>query len=336
MKFLSSVVEQLDLALEHIAKDDLHNARFGLMLTDNALELVLHQIAKDKQRDAASYRYGREPYPYRKQLKAALLRRFDEKLTFARLDGGLQQEEAQTFKILHDYRNDLYHAGLTHEQILHALTHFYFSSACKFIGRYSSHGLSWGSALKMPARAKKYFQDRHGVPGTQAEFRAACASMASSCGHADAVLVSLLADQLDRIVGHADICVKIVADGVYEGDKRTRDRAVIETLAWEKAFDGIGAAFVKEQGWRGSTMGELIAYLAANYPFKTRGDPIAGWQRQAAKLRRQTNPNLALQHFQTFTDQTAELRTALEQSAGAAEAEIDAHIDRMREARHRD
>jgi len=55
--FLAGVLEQLDLALEHIAKGDDHNARFGLMMTDNALELVLHQITKDKRSDAAGWRY---------------------------------------------------------------------------------------------------------------------------------------------------------------------------------------------------------------------------------------------------------------------------------------
>jgi hypothetical protein len=32
--FLAAVLEQLDLALEHVSKRDVHNARFGLMLTD--------------------------------------------------------------------------------------------------------------------------------------------------------------------------------------------------------------------------------------------------------------------------------------------------------------
>jgi hypothetical protein len=45
---LATVLEQLDLALEHILKRDIHNARFGLMLTDSARELVLHQIAKTR------------------------------------------------------------------------------------------------------------------------------------------------------------------------------------------------------------------------------------------------------------------------------------------------
>jgi hypothetical protein len=56
--FLASVLEQLDLALEHISKSDVHNARFGVMLTDNAIELVLHQIAKDQASKLKMFAYA--------------------------------------------------------------------------------------------------------------------------------------------------------------------------------------------------------------------------------------------------------------------------------------
>jgi hypothetical protein len=60
--FLAIVLEQLGLALEHVRKGDVRNVRFGLMLTDNALEPVLHQIAKDKKRDLKSYAWRQEAY----------------------------------------------------------------------------------------------------------------------------------------------------------------------------------------------------------------------------------------------------------------------------------
>ncbi|CUH52691.1 hypothetical protein [Shimia marina] len=53
--FLAHAIEQLDLAAEHISKGDPNNARFGLMLTDNVLELVLHQMAKDEQRERTNF-----------------------------------------------------------------------------------------------------------------------------------------------------------------------------------------------------------------------------------------------------------------------------------------
>ena len=54
LMFLATLLEQLDVALDHVSKRGVHDARFGLMLTDNAVELVLHQIATDKARDLKS------------------------------------------------------------------------------------------------------------------------------------------------------------------------------------------------------------------------------------------------------------------------------------------
>jgi hypothetical protein len=124
--FLASVLEQLDLALEQLSKGDIHYARFGLMLTDNAVELVLHQLAQDKSKDLKLYAWKREEYTHQKALDKALGRNFDAKVKFARIEGGLSEEAAQTITIMHGYRNEVYHVGLKHESILPALAPFYF------------------------------------------------------------------------------------------------------------------------------------------------------------------------------------------------------------------
>jgi len=49
--FLASNLEQLDLAPEHISQGDANNARFALMLSDNAAEITLHQLAKNKKNE---------------------------------------------------------------------------------------------------------------------------------------------------------------------------------------------------------------------------------------------------------------------------------------------
>jgi hypothetical protein len=55
LRFLANNIEQIDLAREHVSKEDANNARFGLMLLDNVVEITLHQIARDKQRDLKSH-----------------------------------------------------------------------------------------------------------------------------------------------------------------------------------------------------------------------------------------------------------------------------------------
>jgi hypothetical protein len=75
---------------------------------------------------------------------------------------------------------------------------------------------------------------------------------------------------------------------------------------------------------------QLVDWLGQTYPLKFKGDPIPSWQKRAAKLRSEKNPHAALRHYHSCMSDTATLREALMESAGAAEAEIDAAIDRAR------
>jgi len=61
LNFLVNIVEQIDLAKEHVAKGGADNARFGLMLIDNAVEITLHQVAKDTHSERNSFLYRDNP-----------------------------------------------------------------------------------------------------------------------------------------------------------------------------------------------------------------------------------------------------------------------------------
>lgn len=327
--FLAGILEQLDLALEHISKGDDHNARFGLMMTDNALELTLHQVAKDKRSDAAGWRYREKPYEHEAKLKKAFLGSFPNKIDFAKVDAGMTAAQARTFSIMHDYRNEIYHAGLAHEAILLPLAKFYFAEACGYIGTYRPRGLGWASGQKMPERAQKYFTGDRGFPAKEDDFPNGCAALRAAAGHDIDDLVGSLAADYERIVDDTDTCLQIIADGVYEGQKVSRDQAILQTQAWDVAFDDAGKTFLRERDFKGGMM-DAIRALEADYPFRFRKDPVPGWQGLAKKMGTLDDGNVALDRYYTFVKQTAGLRAAIEQSAAAAEAEIEAASDRMR------
>jgi len=327
--FLAGILDQLDLALDHVTKGDVHNARFGLMLTDNALELVLHEIAKDKRSEAASWRYREEPYEHEAKLKRAFLGAFDNKIDFAKVDAGMSAAQGRTFKILHLYRNEVHHAGLAHETILIPLARFYLAEACEFIGTYQTRGLGWASNSAMPQRAAKYFTGSTSIPATEGDFQAACAKICSASGHSDHDLIQTLADDYERIVEGTDADLQTCADGVYEGQAVSRDVAVLQTQAWDIAFDDVGLSFLNERGFNGSVLAG-VEELQANYPFRFRRDPIPAWRASAQRLRKLGGPHAALDTYHSFIEQTGILRAAIEQSAAAAEAEMDAAMDRMR------
>lgn len=275
------------------------------------------------------YKHLRDEYPHHAALDKALGRSFDAKVKFAKLDGGLTEEVARTINILHEYRNEIYHVGLQHEAILPNLALFYLDAACSYLKSYEPRGFGWGSNQKLPERAKKYFKKSYSMPGGREDFGVACAEIAKASSHDVVETISALADHMDQVIASQNTCIDVVADGVYEGQKTTRDDAVVGCQTWPLAFSEEGQKFAARHGWTGNRLA-LIEWLATNYPIKYTRDPIAAWEKQAAKLRAQKNPHAALAHYQSFMAETAALRDAVYESAAAAEAEIDAAIDRMR------
>jgi hypothetical protein len=327
--FLATVLEQLDLAFEHVSQRDVHNARFGLMLTDNAIELILHQIAKDKAARIKSFAHRHEKYPHQAALVKALGRSFEAKVKLARLEEGITEEAAHTINIAHIYRNEIYHIGIQHEAILPSIAIFYFEAACEYIGSYKLFGLGWRSSQKLPERAQKYFHGDGFFPGTMEDFGNGCAALARKYVHDPAETIRVLAQHMDEVIEEHDTYIDIVTGGVYKGQQTTRDEAVICCQAWPLAFSEEGKAFAAKHRWTGNAL-QLVEWLGKNYPLRFRADPIASWEKQAARLRSQKNPHAALAHYHSFMTETATLREAIGEATSQVEAEIDAAIDRRR------
>ncbi len=328
--FLAGVLEQMDLALEHLSRNDVHDARFALMLTDNAVELILHQIAKDRAVRLRSFYLLEKDYTHKKELSAALGKSFASKVKFAIIEDNISEQFAKTINILHAFRNELYHVGLQKEEILQVLAEFYFDTACRFMARYTPLGLSWGSTQKLPERAKKYFTRGPGMPANFGDFEKGCEALGAKLNFNTKQMVHVLADHMDRVVGDQDTCLDIIAGGVYSGDRTSRDQAVIDSQAWNIAFTEAGKSFARDNAWPGGAGVEYINWIKENYPFKINRDPIPSWDKQVARLRTKANPHIALANYQSFMNATAELRDALENAASSVEAEIDRLIDERR------
>ncbi|MBK79588.1 MAG: hypothetical protein CMQ43_01540 [Gammaproteobacteria bacterium] len=154
MKFFVNLIDQLDFALDHIVLEDINYKRLSLMLVDNAMELALHQYATEQSADA--WPLEAEPKIEPRVLAAALGQNFDEKLKLARLCGLVDEDMVASITTLHSYRNQLYHQGIKHEQVLPALVLFYFRITCDVLIAYQPTGYSWSSGGKVPHRALKY------------------------------------------------------------------------------------------------------------------------------------------------------------------------------------
>jgi hypothetical protein len=175
LRFLANNIEQVDLALEHVSKGDANNARFGLILLDNVVEITLHQIAKDKQYDLNSYLYRDKPYEHAAALETALGRHFDAKVRFAKKIGRLAEDVSESISIFHEFRNEVYHIGVQHEAVLPAITNFHLKVACEFLASYSPRWFSFSPGMALPERARKFFGDQQFFMDGPSDYHKACA-----------------------------------------------------------------------------------------------------------------------------------------------------------------
>lgn len=326
--FLGNIVDQIDLAFEHVQKADPNNARFGLMLTDNVVEITLHQMALDQRNKLNMMPHFREEYEHAKSLEKALGQRFKPKIQFVVLLNKLSPDIGHSILLLHSFRNEVYHIGVKHQTILPMLSLFYFDVACQFLSTYSPPGLGWGSHLKLPERAEKYFQGDGFFPGSIDQYQAACLTLADQINFNAADFVECLADRAWEEVEQQDESIDMVATGGPE--RISRERAVLECQSWPLAFSEAGRQFTKEQKWAGGSVGEYVAWIGDNYPGLVRNDPIPSWRNRAKRIERESDPHVALKMFCDFMNQTQDLRAVIEESHRQVEQYIDEQIDRMR------
>lgn len=305
-----------------------------MMLTDNVVEITLHQIALDKKREITTFQKLNEKFEHGKAMQAALNRHFDTKVKFARLMGVLNQEQADSLNTLHEFRNEVYHIGVQHHDVLPALSRFHFEIACDFLAEYEPQGLSWGSNTKIPDRAKKYFAGaKEGGPGSFynlgsiEEYQEGCTALGNSAEFDPADLIQDLSDHMALEIEAQDCALESAAkDGPFP---TSRDQAVIDCQAWPFAFTEEGRNYPKPVGWSGSVL-DHVTYIAENHKWDYYQDPIPSWQRRLENLRSEDNPHAALRKYRNFMDQTEKIREALLEAARQVDAYIEEQIDRMR------
>ena len=334
LDFLANNVEQLDVALEHALLGDANNARFALMMTDNAIEITLHQTAVDAQMMSRLNWYRENEYEHARELNAALGNDFRAKVTFACVLGRLDGQTAETIRIGHRFRNEVYHLGMQHEAVLPVVSRFYLEVACEFLEGYEPPYISYGSSTRLPPRATSHLGEMHhfGVSGLTTRYRTACASLGARARVPPAEFANGLADHLEELVEAQDTAIETIASG---GPRTmTREEAIVDAMAGSVAFSERGERVGGKSGSTIGSVGEYVRWLAEHGNIPLRKDPIDQWRRRARSVREEGNRHRALKKYRSFMDQTAEVRSILDEAHAAVERYIDDQIQQWKDERH--
>lgn len=130
MERISHIIEQLDLAGKQLQKPNATYGRFALLLTDNIVELILHEQCEYEFLSDDALR-GPDRCKYTPGLRKKVLgRHFGEKAKFCKQIGLINDDQLQLICICHQYRNELYHIGIKYEPIVYAIAWKYHNAAC--------------------------------------------------------------------------------------------------------------------------------------------------------------------------------------------------------------
>jgi hypothetical protein len=327
IQFLADGIDQLDLALDQLAIEDRNFDRFALLLVDNVVELTLHQFARDRASENEMWGSLREPKYDPKAVEGALGQKFDAKVKLAVKLQLVEPAVGESLLRLHAFRNTAYHRGLRHEGILHSLTVFYFTIACEVLKAYKPRAWSWGSLEAMSHRARKYLGDVHSNGPAEA-FPKAYDRLSEVAASLRSALTTDLSADMQSTVDATNDTIQFLADDSPE--KMTRDEAIIQSQAWAMAFTQEGKSFARDNGCRESTFAGYVEWLARNFPWSVRVDPVPSWQSRLASLKREKNNHLALKRYSDFMRQTDSIRSTLHEAAVQLDAYIDEQIDRAR------
>lgn len=322
IQFLADNIDQLDLSLDQLAAGDRNFDRFALMLIDNVVELTLHRYIQDRASENELWTRIDKPKHDPKIIEQGLNQNFDSKVKAATKLGLIDAKVCQSILNLHSYRNTAYHRGLRHEGILHSLAIFYFRNACGLLKAYKPRGWSWSSSDRISHRAMKYL----GEPGFGDHSKTFNLAFDRLDQVAQSMIEDLVGDLSADFLQTVDAIDESINFLLINGMQSTsRDQIVIDAQAWPFAFTDEAKEFAKNDGCQEKTVGPFVDWIALNYPWQVKSDPIPGWRERHARLSKEQDYHVALRKYCDFMHQTDTLRSQIHESA----AQLDAYIEHL-------
>lgn len=358
MRYVLTIVEQLDRAARELETDHPINNRLALILIDNATELMVHRQCTDrlecdskasslwKAHEALAHRRSQgDQFEFYKDLRNDMLtsrqrsqakgKSLDGKLRVLQDMGDLTPTERRFIKIAHDYRNDLYHVGLTHDEIMRAVAGQYFLLSCVLLDRLGNLGLcgiSFSSNDEYTDVARRYLLTRgdridvsHVDKGMLAE-KLRC----TLPGELPSLASTLAGSARKSIEAVMDDFGFLIEDNPFGFDA---DR-ILEVAQWQGDLagalerEGINGVWV-DPSYR-TSYAAIATTLEGTWTQRHTSVPSEKWMLRADAIEREVDPMVAMDSYQSLRNDMSYLEESFETAALELDRWIQQETDMAR------
>lgn len=358
MRHILTVVEQLDRATRELATDHPINNRLALILVDNATELLLHRQCTDrleldsvasglwKAHQALAERRSPEDHPeFSDDLKRDVMtRRQRSQAKGTYLEGKLKvledmkditSKERRFIAIAHDYRNELYHVGLTHDDIVRPLAAQYFLISCDLFTRLGNKGFfgpSFSSNDEYTDVAKRYLPVRNG------RLLAFDVDKADLADKLRGTLPAGIPELAGTLASSARKSIKSVTDEFnflirenpfsFDADK------MLEVAQWQRDLtealerEDVDGLWV-DPNYRAS-FSRVATELEAKWRQRHSSLPHERWMLRATAVERESDPLTALDLYQALREDMSYLEESIMSASTELDRWIQQEIDKAR------
>lgn len=357
MRFTSLIVEQLDRAASELHTDHEINNRLALILVDNATELLVHRQCSDllemHEWNAALYaRYQREvpgvlltesdqseptlpKLLLPKQLARVKGRSLPGKLRVLRQIDDITPEEHQFIVIAHNYRNELYHAGLAHDHIVRAVAGQYFRLCCELFSRMEHHGffeVTVSSGDNYSEIFRKYLgavDSEMPVVGADRQMLRdrLLAALPTRLPNLSTTLTSSAHDYIEKLAGDFEFVTKNNPESL-DGDQVL----TLIQLQRDLAIELEGANLLdRELSTEGeSQVADIAKRFVRDWQQRYLTVPYRSWRVRASRLANELDPLIAMKKYEDLRSDMHHLEDSLEPAVDAVDQWVQSEIDRRR------
>jgi hypothetical protein len=329
MRLLYPTIEQLDLAAIQLRDVRPFSGRLSLILTDNAVELMLHNMCK-AEIDWDEHWHATSGMKYSSaERRDALGTFFPPKVRLCRKIGFLTTDQGDFILACHGYRNELYHLGIRHDSIIHSLAWHYHDLACNLISRPGMHRMiMWPIGHKVPPAVKRHLGQKGLEGGKTLEVMLANVSL-SLCGRKPRLAVPLPETLAASLVTRADMLQELLDFVVHDNPEGDDEKETIKLLQfWHcLSFSPQSKDLERYRAKRPSGATVFDAYrnrAQLNPPIKM--NPLPKWRRRAMAIAKESVVAEALRKHERLKEEMSFFADAVERGAEALDRYIDEKI----------
>ena len=358
MRYVVMIVEQLDRAAGELATDHAINNRLALILVDNATELMVHRQCTDRleldsmasglwkaHQALLERRIPEDHSPFSEDLRKDLMTQgqrsqakgnsLDGKLKVLEGMEDITSKERRFIAIAHDCRNELYHVGLTHGEIIRALAAQYFLLSCDLfirLGNKSFFGPSLSSDDEYTDVARRY------LPVHNGRLHAFDVDKAELAEKLRSALPPGLPSLAGTLAASARKAIQTVTEEfallIQENPFGFNANKMLEVTQWQRDLTEALAKEDIDGLWVDPNYQESFSRVAAALEVTWRRRhsslPNERWMRRASVIERERDPLTVLDLYQSLRENMSYLEESILWASSERDIWIQQQVDKVR------